>query len=101
MGNVYIFAGMPSVCRLMFERAAKDGRFAGERQWICATIRLDAEEADILEPLQHTVDAFPDVDIGSYPHAVTAGNAPHDVEKIIPDARTCRLTITFEAFDED
>merc|ERR1712151_1431560 len=29
MKNVYIFAGMPSVCRTMFERAAKDGRFEG------------------------------------------------------------------------
>eukprot|EP00928_Gymnodinium_smaydae_P045870 TRINITY_DN30531_c0_g1_i1.p1 TRINITY_DN30531_c0_g1~~TRINITY_DN30531_c0_g1_i1.p1 ORF type:complete len:591 (-),score=90.79 TRINITY_DN30531_c0_g1_i1:71-1765(-) len=98
--NVYIFAGMPCVLRSMFERAAHDGRFEGSRQFASASLCFDAEEAEILEALQQTVDLFPDVEIGSYPHAVTRDAACADADGKAPAPKLCRLTITFEAFDE-
>merc|ERR1711907_266364 len=59
--NVYVFAGMPSVFRNMFERAAADGRFKGSNSFVSRSLHLDAEEGEVLEALQRTVDAFPGV----------------------------------------
>jgi len=88
MRNVYIFAGMPPTFRTMFQRAAEDGRFEGARRWVNCTLWLDATEEEVLDSLNTTVDVFPLVEIGSYPSC--------DV-----DAGRRRLSITFEAFDED
>jgi len=93
MRNVYIFAGMPKVFRMMFERAAADGRFDGAHQWATSALQLDADEVDILAPLSETVKAFPKVTIGSYP-ATDHGDSPSS-------SWQCRLTITFESLHED
>jgi len=108
--NVYILSGMPDILRAMFERVARDGRFEGLRHWASATLRLDAEEADILNALQRTVDSFPTVEIGSYPvmegklsevgsNPSGGGEAPEEVPS--SDGRKCRLTLTLEALDEE
>jgi len=96
MNNCYVFAGMPAVCRSMFERAASDGRFTGANTFACVALRLDAEEAEILDTLQSTVEAFSSVHIGSYPSTDTSPEGEKS-----PGARRCSLTITFEAFDAD
>jgi len=96
MRNVYIFAGAPHTCRAMFERVAKDGRFEGEQQWVSRTLWLDAEEEDVLESLQRTVDSFPLVEIGSYPSTTVPGAS--DTTDL---SRRRRLSITFEAFEEE
>lgn len=69
MRNVYIFAGNPSTFRKMFQRAARDGRFEGPqpKRPLSHLLWLDAGEEDVLCELQRTVDAFPFVEIGSYP----------------------------------
>jgi len=98
--NVYIFAGMPCVCRQMFERAASDGRFTGSQKFACVALHLNAEEHDILDALQNTVDAFPDVHIGSYPSSdVPSGEAGDACSTSSSGACPGKLTITFEAFD--
>merc|ERR1712048_402323 len=88
MRNVYTFAGNPIIFKSMFERGASDGRFEGARRWLSHTLWLDAEEVEVLDALQHTVDSFPLVEIGSYPVAPTA------------DSRR-RLSITFQSFDAE
>lgn len=92
MRNVYMFAGMPSVFRTMFERASRDGRFTGSRHWVACSLWLDADEMEVADSLQRTVDAFLSVEIGSYPalHCDDAENSA---------ARRERLSISFEAFD--
>mmetsp|Transcript_69634 Transcript_69634/g.123269 ORF Transcript_69634/g.123269 Transcript_69634/m.123269 type:complete len:564 (+) Transcript_69634:83-1774(+) len=91
MRNVFIFAGNPPVFRSMYERAAGDGRFKGARHWVSLTLWLDADEEDVLEALQRTVEYFPFVEIGSYPSTSAEAEAN----------RRRRLSITFEAFDEE
>lgn len=119
MRNVYIFAGVPVVFRAMFARAARDGRFEGARRWVRATLHLNAVEEDILDALQRTVDAFPQVAIGSYP-ATDGHIANFDAGANVPALRETavgcsksgcavataaspfpRLTISFEAFDDE
>jgi len=91
MRNVFIFAGNPPVFRSMYERAAGDGRFEGACHWILRTLWLDADEEDVLEALERTVEYFPFVEIGSYPSTSAATD----------ENRRRRLSITFEAFDEE
>jgi molybdenum cofactor synthesis domain-containing protein len=93
MRNVFIFAGRPDIFRAMYKRAASNGRFKGAKQWVARTIWLDAEEEDVLEALSRTVECFPFVEIGSYPHCI-----PEDA---VDSARRKRLSITLEAFDKD
>lgn len=85
--NVYVFAGMPAVFRAMFEHAARDGRFEGSHRWATASLWLDAEEVDVLEALQTTVETFTKVTVGSYP------------AEAAEDGR--RLLIRLEAFSAD
>jgi len=93
MRNVFIFAGRPDVFRAMYKRTAGNGRFKGAKQWVSRTLWLDTEEEDVLEALSRTVDHYPFVEIGSYPHSV-----PDDA---VDSARRKRLSITFEAFDDE
>lgn len=104
MHGVYVFAGMPSVFRAMFERAASDGRFTGAQKFACVALQLDAEEGDVLDALQCTVDTFPNVHIGSYPSTdvpASGGYGGSEADRGGGTSQTCRLTITFEAFDVD
>jgi len=94
MRNVYMFAGLPRVFRGMFERAAMDGRFDGARKWSSCTVRLCADEEDVLESLQRSVNAFPNVEIGSYPRSLSS-------QDVMENGSACRLCITFDSFDED
>lgn len=103
MKNVYIFAGMPEVFIAMFKRAASDGRFNGAQRWASSALDLDAEEESILDALQATVDAFPNVTIGSYPKSRTCTKVANGVEEKngTPNEWQHRLSISFEAFDEE
>eukprot|EP00420_Gonyaulax_spinifera_P015344 CAMPEP_0197895334 /NCGR_PEP_ID=MMETSP1439-20131203/37029_1 /TAXON_ID=66791 /ORGANISM="Gonyaulax spinifera, Strain CCMP409" /LENGTH=552 /DNA_ID=CAMNT_0043515761 /DNA_START=61 /DNA_END=1719 /DNA_ORIENTATION=- len=110
MRNVYIFAGMPSVFKAMFQRASADGRFNGTHLWASCMLKLDAEEVGILERLQETVDKFPKVTIGSYPSTVAPvdgvsveGSGDEHVGINGKQSRSwrCRLSITFESFDPE
>jgi FAD synthetase len=101
MNNVYVFAGMPTAFKQMFERASSDGRFASSQRFACVALRLDAEESDILDFLQITVDTYPSVHIGSYPSTDDAPNDETCANNESTDGKRCRLTITFEAFDAD
>jgi len=85
MRNVYILAGMPTAFQRMFQRAAKDGRFDNVRRWVAESLWLDADEEEVLEVLQETVDEFMFVEIGSYPAVAAEGRR--------------RLNISFESFD--
>jgi len=87
MRNVYIFAGLPTAFRQMFGRAARDGRFEGARRWLQESVWLDAEEEEVPDALQSTVDGCPLVEIGSYPAAAVVGRQ--------------RLNIVLEAFDPE
>lgn len=98
MNGVYVFAGMPVVFKQMFERASSDGRFEGSHKFACVALHLDAEESDIVDLLQSTVDTYPSVHIGSYPSTDVPANERMSVNSSAP---ICRLTITFEAFDSE
>lgn len=114
MGNVYIFTGMPCIFQAMFKRAAADGRFDGSRLWTSCVLDLDAEEEDIIDALQRTVESHPKVDIGSYPsttimHPRTAEDGEFADTTDEGSSKSdqlghhwqCRLTIVFEAFEKD
>lgn len=85
MRNVYIFAGMPAVFKIMFQRASKDGRFDNARRWVECSLWLDTDEEEVVDAIQDAVDEFPFVEIGSYPAVVRDGRR--------------RLNVTIESFD--
>lgn len=64
MGNVYIFPGVPSFLR---------GKFGELRALLrttpvlTATVHLSRSESDLVDAINATVEAFTDVEIGSYP----------------------------------
>jgi molybdopterin-biosynthesis enzyme MoeA-like protein len=102
MRNVYIFAGMPSICKSMFYRVAADGRFDSEWRWVSCVLELDAVEEDILDEMHATVDAFPEVNIGSYPSTSLESDINGSgAISVRPPTWQCRLSIEFEAFSNE
>ncbi len=63
--NVFVLAGVPSIARAMFNGAKK--RLRRGAVVMSRSIRCHCGEGTIADPLGSVQDAFPDVDIGSYP----------------------------------
>jgi molybdenum cofactor synthesis domain-containing protein len=63
--NVFVLAGVPSIARAMFNGAKN--RLRRGAVVMSRSIRCHCGEGAIADPLGRVQDAFPDVDIGSYP----------------------------------
>lgn len=63
--NVFVFAGVPSIARAMFE--AVKGDLVGGNEIQSASVDVFLRESEIARPLQEIANANPDVEIGSYP----------------------------------
>ena len=63
--NVFVLAGVPSIARAMFNGAKK--RLRRGAVVMSRSIRCHCGEGTIADPLGRVQDAYPDVDIGSYP----------------------------------
>lgn len=64
--NVFVFAGIPSVMRAMFE--SMKGRLEGGAKVLSRTLSAGIPEGTIAAGLQRLQDRFPDLEIGSYPY---------------------------------
>jgi molybdenum cofactor synthesis domain-containing protein len=62
--NIYIFPGVPSLCRAKF--ADLEEHFAGRPVYL-GILHLEVEEALICAELDAWVARFPELDVGSYP----------------------------------
>ncbi len=67
MGNVFVLAGIPSIARAMFAAAVPQLRAGATIH--SASVDVFIREGDIAAPLERIVEAWPDVEIGSYPFA--------------------------------
>lgn len=66
MGNVHVLAGVPAIMRaqmLSIENSLEAGK-----PLLSRTVQCNQKEGDIAFALEDIQHAFPDVDIGSYPH---------------------------------
>ena len=81
--NVYIFPGVPALLRARF---AAMHALLRSTPMVCHVVYCSLREVDIVNPLNTTVDTFPDVDMGSYPQF---GDVDH------------RVRITFESVDAE
>jgi molybdenum cofactor synthesis domain-containing protein len=63
--NVFVLAGVPSIARAMFNGAKN--RLRRGAVVMSRSIRCHCGEGTIADPLGRVQDAYPDVDIGSYP----------------------------------
>ena len=64
--NVFVLAGIPSVMQAMFESLAD--RLEGGAEVLSRTLSADIPEGTIAAGLQVLQDAFPELEIGSYPY---------------------------------
>ena len=83
LDNVWVLPGVPSMVETRIERICS--RYAAPRPWL-ATVYFDAEEWRCVHHIDALVEAFGDLDIGSYP---------------IFDQDDHRLQITFEGSDRE
>ena len=67
MGNVFVLAGIPSIARAMFAAAVPQLRAGATIR--SASVDVFIREGDIAAPLERIAEAWPDVEIGSYPFA--------------------------------
>ena len=67
MGNVFVLAGIPSIARAMFAAAVPE--LAAGATIHSASVDVFIREGDIAAPLERIAEAWPDVEIGSYPFA--------------------------------
>lgn len=65
IGNVFVFAGVPSIMRAMFESVR--GQLKGGRPMLSVTIDCHVGEGSIADRLTEIQELFQDVEIGSYP----------------------------------
>jgi len=65
MGNVYILAGVPGVARAMLH--ALEGKLEGGLPVLSRTIGAKVGESTVADLLRNTEDAYPGVQVGSYP----------------------------------
>jgi len=65
MANVYVLAGVPRIAKAMFD-GLKHG-LRGGQPVLSRAVSADLREGDMAEALAAIQDAFPDVDLGSYP----------------------------------
>lgn len=67
IGNVFVLAGIPSIARAMF--AAAVPQLEAGAAIHSASVDVFIREGDIAAPLERIAEAWPDVEIGSYPFA--------------------------------
>ena len=65
IANVFVLAGIPSIARAMFGSVA--GQLSAGARIHSASVDVFAREGDIAAPLERIADAWPGVEIGSYP----------------------------------
>ncbi len=65
IGNVFVLAGVPSIARAMFNGASN--RLRRGAVVMSRSIRCHCGEGTIADPLSDVQDAYPEIDIGSYP----------------------------------
>ncbi|MDE1152506.1 MAG: molybdopterin-binding protein [Micavibrio sp.] len=66
MGNVFVMAGVPKIMQGMFEHV--ETMLEAGKPMLARTVRCNQREGDIAEALGTVQKAYPDIDIGSYPH---------------------------------
>jgi molybdopterin-biosynthesis enzyme MoeA-like protein len=70
--NVYVFAGVPTIARAMFESVRPTLR-GGPPLVVCTVSSIGVSEGMIGEDLRTLQDRHPGVDIGSYPFLKSGG----------------------------
>ncbi len=70
IGNVFVMAGIPRIMKAMFESIRH--RLVGGAPLLSRTIRTGLGEGTLADDLGRLQDAFPDIQIGSYPSMATA-----------------------------
>lgn len=66
--RIYILPGVPALLRAKFEQLENlPGELPTGQGWHLALLHTDLEESALAPHLQKIVDAFPEVDVGSYP----------------------------------
>ena len=106
IGNVFVFAGIPSVAAAMFEVAA---RHLPKGDAIhSASLDVFARESDIAAPLAGIAAAHPKVEIGSYPFSrngrfganlVVRGTDPELVDRVAAEIRSALAGLDTRAPD--
>jgi molybdenum cofactor synthesis domain-containing protein len=71
MENVFVLAGVPKIMQAMFEGLRH--RLVGGAPLLARTIRTNIPEGRIAARLGELQSAFPDIEIGSYPHMNARG----------------------------
>ena len=66
MGNVFVFAGIPSIMQAMFETVTPE--LTGGPPLKSESVMLQARESEIAETLAAIQGDFPEVSVGSYPN---------------------------------
>lgn len=66
IGNVFVFAGIPSIMQAMFETVTPE--LTGGPPLLSESVVLEARESEIAEALAAIQSAFPEVSVGSYPN---------------------------------
>ena len=104
LGNVIVFAGVPTVMQAMLDEVAP--KLNTGVRILSETVRADAREGDIGSPLGEIAKAHPDVAIGSYPffddkrgpntHVVLRARDPHKLAaaKAAVEAMLARVKLT-------
>ena len=65
MENVFVMAGIPAITQAMFEGVAHD--LAGGRPLLSRSVTVEVPEGTIAKGLGSLQEAYPDVEMGSYP----------------------------------
>ena len=93
--NVFVLAGVPSIARKMFNGAKKG--LKGGAPVRSRAIKVQVGEGTVAEELGAIQDAFPDVDIGSYPWSK---DGAYGTTLVMRSARPARLDEAFAAVFE-
>jgi molybdopterin-biosynthesis enzyme MoeA-like protein len=104
IGNVFVYAGIPSIMRAMF--ASSVPMLTTGAQILAASVDVYAREGDLAEPLERIARAHPEVEIGSYPFAregrfgaslVVRGTDGAAVERVMSEIRAAMVALAGEA----
>ncbi|MFQ5622996.1 MAG: competence/damage-inducible protein A [Paracoccaceae bacterium] len=81
--NVFVMAGVPKIFAAMLDGVLPS--LTAGRPMLSATVRADRPEGEVASPLAEVAARFPDVSIGSYPHAAS-GRLGTNIVLRCPDA---------------
>jgi molybdenum cofactor synthesis domain-containing protein len=93
--NVFVLAGVPKIMQAMFESLRH--RLVGGAPLLARTIRTNLPEGRIAGDLGKLQSAFPDVEIGSYPHMNAPGPSVRLVLRGTEAARLAEAVTQLEA----